>query len=167
MSSRRRIHRIGGQGAAGGLNLKPVAATDRERHSGQCHRDHQGGKCRPQLPAGSCLAAGSPAGGVTAGGVTAGGVRPCCRRGQCRRGQVPAGSGLAFTGVTGGVRPCAGGVSRRGQQPAGSGLAGGRRGQAFTFTLSALAISRLTRDTDKPNSRAIAVILMAPAVWAW
>ncbi len=40
------------------------------------------------------------------------------------------------------------------------------RGQALCFAPSARAISRLTRDTDNPSSRAIALMLSALSVWA-
>jgi len=40
------------------------------------------------------------------------------------------------------------------------------RGRALSFVSSARAISRLTRDTDKPSSRAIALMLRALSVWA-
>ena len=39
-------------------------------------------------------------------------------------------------------------------------------GQALPFACSARAMRRLTRETDSPNSRAIALMVIAPSVWA-
>jgi len=74
--------------------------------------------------------------------------RPAQRR-WAHRSSVPRAGGLGVgLGVRVGRRPASG-------------------GQALPFASSARAINRLTRDTDKPSSFAIAVMLIAPVVCAW